>query len=151
MNTLFTFINENLKSNDSLLAIIDKIPIYINDEVKTYCKTKEYFTTKKYNRIKLCDYSNDIFEIVLICWDDSSESRIHDHPENGCILHLMDGNLEEFLYNKEIKLEKKSVYSSGSTSYMNNLKGYHKIKCNKKALSLHIYSPPNHKTMIISE
>jgi cysteine dioxygenase len=93
----------------------------------------------------LDNYSNDIFELVLICWDKNSETKIHDHPTKGCILYLIDGKLEEELFDKSLKKIKNSIFERNNVSYMHNKKGYHKIKCLEKTISLHIYSPSNYK------
>ena len=145
MNKLFEYLNQKNLKNSNLKEIKKSLAEYINDDIIDYCYSKAIFNLKKYNKIKLTDFSNDKFELVLICWDEKSETLIHDHPDNGCVLYLMDGELEEELYNKSLKLIKKSIYKSKSISYMDNNKGYHKIKCQKKAISLHIYSPPNYQ------
>ena len=86
--------------------------------------------------------------MILICWSSNSESKIHDHPEKGCILQLFEGVLEEHLYDSDLNLIKLTTINSNNTSYMDNNIGFHKIKCIEKAMSLHIYSPPNHKMRI---
>lgn len=151
MNDLFQFFNNSLSNGLTLKEIKEDLSIYIDPEVITYCNNKANYTSGKYSRIKLHDYSNDLFEMILICWDTGSESRIHDHPENGCVFNLMNGCLEEHLYDSNIKLKKITTVNSNNTSYMENSIGYHKIKCIDKAMSLHIYSPPNHKMKILGE
>lgn len=150
MNKLYEYLNEKSINNSNLRDIKTNLGDYINNEIVNYCYSKSIFNLKKYNKIKLTEYSNEKFEIVLICWDEKSESLIHDHPDNGCVLYMLDGVLEEELYNKSLKLIKKSVYKPKNISYMDNYKGYHKIICLKKAISLHIYSPPDYtiKTFI---
>lgn len=150
MNKLYNFINENLSRDLLLKDIKDDIYKYFNLETINYCISKANFLDDKYNRIKLYDYSNELFEIILICWDINSETKIHDHPEKGCVLYLIDGILEEQLFNKDIILYKTTIFNSKNTSYMENSIGFHKIKCIDKALSLHIYSPPNHKMKIMN-
>lgn len=145
MNKLFEYLNQKSLKNSNLKGIKKSLAEYINDDIIDYCYSKAIFNFKKYNKIKLTDFSNDKFELVLICWDEKSETLIHDHPDNGCLLYLMDGELEEELYDKSLKLIKKSIYKAKNISYMDNNKGYHKIKCQKKAISLHIYSPPNYE------
>ena len=68
---------------------------------------------------------------------------------NGCLLKVLEGELEEFLYNKNLKLRTKSKIKKNTINYMNNNIGYHRITNNNNinAFSLHIYSPPNHKTI----
>ena len=149
MNSLYNNINTFLSNRTTLLEIKDNLFTDFDSEIIEYCNEKANFINGKYNRIKLYDYSNDLFEIILICWDSNSESKIHDHPEKGCILQLFEGRLEEHLYDSDLKLIKISTIDSNNTSYINNSIGFHKIKCIDKAISLHIYSPPNHKMKIL--
>ena len=151
MNKLYDYINENLSRDLLLKDIKDDLHIYVDEKTTDYCKLNAIYTNGKYNRIKLYDYSNDLFEIILIYWDTLSETKIHDHPEKGCALYLIEGELEEQLYNKDLKLYKTNMFNSRNTSYMENSLGYHKIKCINKAMSIHIYSPPNHKMRIAGE
>ena len=151
MDDLFQFINSSFTVGLTLKELNVKISSYFNYEVLNYCVQMSNYSSDKYNRIKLCDYSNDSFELILICWDTNSESRIHDHPQNGCILHLITGTLEEHLYNHNIELKQITILDAGDTTYMDNNLGYHKIKCLKKAMSLHLYSPINHIITILKE
>jgi hypothetical protein len=151
MNSLYQFINSAFATGLTLSDIKPLFSSYFNEEVVNYCIGMSNYSSGKYNRIKLFDYSNDSFELILICWDSNSESRIHDHPHNGCVLHLMSGTLEEHLYDHSIKLSQITKINQGDTSYMDNLLGYHKIKCIDKAMSLHLYSPVNHKMKIFEE
>ena len=104
MDNLYNYLYLNLKEGKNLGDIKHKVESYINDEVKKYCYSKINFTKGNYNRIKLENYSNDIFELVLICWDKNSETKIHDHPIKGCILYLIDGKLEEELFDKSLTI-----------------------------------------------
>jgi hypothetical protein len=149
MNSLYNNINTFLSNGSTLLEIKNDLFTDFDSGVLEYCNEKATFTNGKYNRIKLYDYSNDLFETILICWDANSESKIHDHPENGCILQLFEGQLEENLYDSDLKLIKHTTINSNNVSYMDNNIGFHKIKCIDKAMSLHIYSPPNHKMKIL--
>lgn len=149
MDDLFQYINISLSNGLTLKDIKSNLFTYFNSQVIEYCEKNILYTSGKYNRIKLYDYSNDLFEIILICWDTNSESKIHDHPENGCALRLMKGCLEEHLYDSELRLKQIYKFNANNTSYMENSMGYHKIKCIKKAMSLHIYSPPSHKMKIL--
>jgi hypothetical protein len=148
MDNLYNYINTFLSNGTTLLEIKDNLLTYFDLQVLKYCNEKANFTDGKYNRIKLYDYSNDQFEMILICWDYNSESKIHDHPEKGCILQLFEGKLEEHLYDSELKIIKITTIDANNISYMDNSVGYHKIKCIEKAMSLHIYSPANHKMKI---
>jgi len=149
MEKIYKYLNDKLEKGEKLQKLKPEINELMDDEICEYCK-KNAIYNEGYNRIKLNEYSNEKFEIIIICWNDKAETKIHDHPEKGCILYLFEGELEETKYNKDMKFIQKTVVYSKSISYMDNKIGFHKIKCNSKALSIHIYSPPNHKMKIMN-
>lgn len=116
---------------------------HINFEKKDYEKYIK-FCHKNYNRIKLDEYSTDKFEIMILCWNKDQESNIHDHPNNGCILKILDGKIIEEVYDNKLKLIKKNLLETDDISYKEKNKIIHKIIPLEKTISLHIYSPPNY-------
>lgn len=102
--------------------------------------------TKCYQRKIL--YQNDKYEIILIKWNKNSECEIHDHSKNGCLLKVLDGNIKEFLFDHKLNLLNENIYKTNEINYIDNKIGYHKIKNLQEgeSYSLHLYSPPNHKT-----
>jgi cysteine dioxygenase len=115
---------------------------YIGVDWIEYMKINE----ARYNRIKV--YSNDKFEIFIITWNVNQTSDIHDHSDNGCYVKILSGELIEGLYTKKFLLERENILKNKSVSFMHNDIGYHCIenKGDKVAVSIHIYSPPNHIT-----
>ena len=109
---------------------------------------KKYINFKNDTYNKELIYRNNYFEMVLISWNKNQISPIHDHPNNGCVLKIMDGVLIEEKYkkkNKEIELLNISKYEKNSVSYMIGDKILHKIiNLDQPTNSLHIYSPPNY-------
>lgn len=90
-------------------------------------------------------FRDNKFEIILISWDKNSKTKIHNHPSNGCIMKILEGELLEEIYDTKTK-EKIGVnkYVEGNTSYIHDDLYYHKIiNGNENTYSLHIYSPPN--------
>ncbi len=144
MDKLFNFVNESLQLNKNLNSIKSEIINYIDIDTINYCIEFQEFEKGKYVKIKLNDYSNDLVEFILICWN-SVETKIHDHADNGCILYLIDGNLEEQIFDKKIMLTSSNIVKPMQSTYMHNDIGYHKIISKNKSISLHIYSPPNYK------
>lgn len=120
------------------------LPIFqkIFDHSKITLKNEVLFNT--YNRNVL--YRNNDFEIVFITWGVNSESPIHYHPEQGCILTILDGNLFEEQYNKDGVLFKYNYLKYGDIGYMDNSIGSHRIinPNDYNVYSLHIYSPPGY-------
>jgi cysteine dioxygenase len=99
-----------------------------------------------YHRTRV--FSNDDFEIFVITWNKLQQSKIHDHSENGCYMLILEGELVEELYNDDTSSLpiQTTTYKKGNVSYIHNDIGYHRIlnKTANIAVSLHIYSPPNH-------
>ena len=103
---------------------------------------------KKYNGD---DWRKYEYEIYLIIWDYNSKTPIHDHADNGCWLKVLDGKIHEKKYSDTLNLLYDNVYENGDISYMNNNVGFHSIiNSDKISYTLHVYSPPNHKTIYFS-
>jgi len=96
------------------------------------------FIEGKMNKKKL--YTNEDFELVLIYWGKYSQTSIHKHPSNGCVLKVLDGELNEYVYkNNDININN---LKTNDISYMHDNLGEHQIIPTKKSLSIHLYSPP---------
>ena len=101
---------------------------------------KEYIQEIGLDFYKVKIYLSKNFEIILIIWKEGYSTPLHAHPENGCIIKVLEGNLvEEIINNKQKQINN---YIPGNVSYMHNSKGLHKISSIKNSYSLHIYSPP---------
>ena len=106
----------------------------------------QYITINPFHYHRKQIFSNSDFEIILITWNVNQQSLIHDHADNGCYMLLLQGNLQEEIY-KENKIIKTSTLTPSNISYIDNSIGFHKIlnpSSSEIAVSLHIYSPPNH-------
>lgn len=95
-----------------------------------------------------CVISNDYFEIYVMTWNRNKESKIHDHPENGCLLKVLRGILIEEIYEKNedgYYCKSKHDLNINDIGYQEGKTGLHKI-INLDGLSatLHIYSPPKY-------
>lgn len=98
-------------------------------------------------------YLSPTIEVIIISWPAFYETLPHDHAYNGCWLKLLSGELCETLYNSQIeKLGHKKI-ASNQLSFMHNNFGYHSIKneLEVNCYSIHIYSPPKHKTKYFRE
>lgn len=117
---------------------------------------------------KFVPYINQTFEINVLYWGRNAISKVHDHPENGCHATIMKGCIKERRYNPyyfqafddtTLSLEKmKEIIKPGKPTYLhpgdsNYIGGYeiHDMINSSAgytpdgtALSIHIYSPPNH-------
>ena len=114
-------------------------PLLINDILDWQDKVK----LSKERYFKNIIFRNNISEIIIISWLPGQHTRLHSHPDNGCILKVLRGSLNEITKNNNIISEK--TVSEGNTSIMHNNFGQHIISniTDEIAVSLHIYSPPN--------
>ena len=111
-------------------------------------KDHERFTEISYTRNLV--FRNESFEIMVICWNYGQRSCIHDHPENGCFLKVLQGSLVEETYKMisgKPSLAKSSELSVGSIAYQKGKTGLHRIinpHMDQRTVTIHIYSPPNY-------
>jgi cysteine dioxygenase len=144
LDELYEYLNKNYMF-DNLRKYLPIIEKYNGIDYIKYIN----FSTEKYKRIKLDNYSNDKFELILICWNKDQITKIHSHSDNGCLMKILEGELEETLYDNNINFINKNIYKKDNVSFMHNDFGFHKIKAIEMSISLHLYSPPNYKAIII--
>jgi len=105
-------------------------------------------TKKNYRRmpILLPSLYSKRYDFYLLVWKPQVETGIHDHPENGCLLKVLDGEICEERYSSEGQMTKLTNLVPDDIGYMHNDIGYHKVMNLKDevAYSLHIYSPPKY-------
>jgi cysteine dioxygenase len=107
------------------------------------------FSNGHYTR-NLVSQGNKMFNLMILCWNEGQGSPIHDHSAAHCIVKVLDGSLAESLYEwpsatTGISLKKTSQFDAGQVTYMHDKIGLHAItnpSKSKKAVSLHLYSPP---------
>lgn len=142
LDELFDYISNNL-DNNKLFDFKNHVEQYSGDDWKKYVSFSD--DTYKKNLVK----KNDELEILVICWNNNQVSGIHDHPSNGCILKVLQGELEEHNYcniNNKLELLNVNLCKENSIGYQEGKSGLHCIKnMSNKTISLHIYSPPNYK------
>lgn len=84
-------------------------------------------------------FRTDKFEIRLLCWKPFQETPKHPHPQNGCLMKILEGELTEEKFTNNDK--KESVYKKGDVGYINALE-FHVLKNSYlDSISLHIYAP----------
>ena len=142
-------------------SIIEHLKLYgFHDSIKDILQNYHANDYKPFIHINPTHYSktkvfqNDDFEIFVITWDKNQASLIHDHSENGCYMLILEGSLIEDIYDDSSRKIKSNVLNSGFIGYIHNNIGYHSISNPSStdiAVSLHIYSPPNHLVKIINK
>ena len=139
LKKLFLSVNNEMKKRVHLKNMRPIINEYNNIDWKKYV----YFDNNKYNRNTV--YENENIEMVIISWNNNQKSGLHDHPKNGCLMKILDGELNEYIYDEKLNLLKIKNCKKDCISYQECKNGIHDIiNKNNKTVSLHIYSPPNH-------
>jgi len=99
------------------------------------------------------DHKN--YTLLLLCWGAGRESKIHDHPCQGCFVRTISGCISESIYrvteDKEIVFSRSNSYPAGKTSFMSDTIGLHKIgnpDAQQGAISMHLYVPPYEKCKV---
>lgn len=148
MNNIKKYLDLNYKYDSlenyigDICKIIVKNKNTIMDEIKLNNNFK--FNDVKYNKVKLDNLSNDIYEINVIFWLKNQKTPIHDHSSNGCLLHLLEGKLEQNIYDENLKIINKNIIDIDNLDYITNQIGFHDIIALENSISIHIYSPSNH-------
>lgn len=130
---------KNSTNSDHICKYKNILSDYVGSDWKKYIKLDE----EKYQRIKCYQGKDNKFAIYIISWNSKQFSPIHCHPQNGCLLKVLQGNLHEERYNDN-KLINKCLLNEKSISYIHDNIAMHKIinKNNYPVFSMHIYSPP---------
>ena len=87
-----------------------------------------------------------IFDVYYFNWQPFVRTKVHDHAENGCLMVLMKGELNEKLYNTNLEIIGENNYKSPNVSFINDKKGFYAVKALKWSKSIHVYYPKGHIT-----
>ena len=86
------------------------------------------------------------YEIFMICWKSGQSTPIHDHPEGGCWMQVVQGALEEIEYALptmcHMGVQRLDV---GNTGFKQGNVVLHSIRAIEDTISLHLYMPPHYK------
>ena len=85
------------------------------------------------------------FELMRIDWAPGACTPVHDHPENGCLVKVLQGELLERRYalGKEDEPLHTATLAMGQVTYLEGAAGIHEVEnaMATPAASLHIYAP----------
>jgi predicted metal-dependent enzyme (double-stranded beta helix superfamily) len=116
------------------------------------------FSEAKYNRILV--YEDQYLEVMLLAWLPGQATKVHDHPARGCLVRILEGEVQETIYTKHVGDEdepetlrpiKCRSLRVGSVGYLEGERGIHRLEnlSARPAVSMHIYSPPKHCCNIV--
>lgn len=85
---------------------------------------------------------SEVMKLTLIKWTPGKSSKIHGHPEGGCIFKVLHGVLTEARYDTSDRLRSQSVLFKHSMNYIDDQIGFHKVSNNtdEVAYSIHLYT-----------
>lgn len=110
------------------------------------------FDLHRYTR-NLVDSGNGKFNLMVLCWNTSQGSSIHDHANAHCFMKVLDGNAQEELFDWPSESEDmasmsskgKNLYKRDEVAYISDDIGLHRVENpshSDTAVTLHLYSPP---------
>lgn len=111
------------------------------------------FDRYRYTR-NLVDAGNGKFNLLIVCWNESQGSCIHDHADAHCFMKLLQGELTEVRFDwpsssdepeSELKQLETNTLKLNEVAYINDSIGLHRVENRshtEKAVSLHLYCPP---------
>ena len=144
---------KNVIGKENFIDALPYIRAYNGNDWGSICSLDLASFNKNKNNHKTLISKDENFEVFLIKWYPRSNIPLHDHSNNGCIMKILKGELEEGRYkygcikdNYVQYMENKLI--QGDVSFIHNQMGLHTINNNtdETAYSLHIYSPPGHQT-----
>jgi cysteine dioxygenase len=146
MQSLVRALSEEFaKPSASKAAITSLLGDYANSRAdwKGYALTSPSCYTR--NLVEL----NDQYELLVLCWDASQCSPIHNHEGQDCWMAVLDGPMEELHYempNGQSPLGCGPVrrFESGQVAYISDDIALHVVRAveGTTAVSLHLYAKP---------
>eukprot|EP01102_Stenamoeba_stenopodia_P005352 TRINITY_DN1595_c0_g1_i1.p1 TRINITY_DN1595_c0_g1~~TRINITY_DN1595_c0_g1_i1.p1 ORF type:complete len:224 (+),score=44.64 TRINITY_DN1595_c0_g1_i1:53-724(+) len=147
LQQLLTECLSHQQKDEALILLRD----YVNNNNGDW---REYlmWDEKRYTRNLVL--KNEIFEMIIICWNEGQQSPIHDHNGSDCFMAFLQGAAEETYYYIErlkedptecpdLRRGDSHQFSEGEVSYIADDLALHRIRPVKgRAVSLHVYSPP---------
>ena len=117
--------------------------LFLNELKKYNCNTNILIRNTISNNIyiKHILFSSLELDIVVIEWEKNAETHIHDHPDKGCIVKILCGELDEYCYDNKLSYINKNILYENNIGYKISNKVLHKIFCKEDTFSLHVYVP----------
>ncbi|OAD66319.1 hypothetical protein PHYBLDRAFT_7545, partial [Phycomyces blakesleeanus NRRL 1555(-)] len=121
---------------------------------KDWAKYAMFDHSRAYTR-NLIDDGNGKFNLMILAWSKNQQSPIHNHSGSHCIMKILDGELQETLYDwpnrpsidggVPLNVSRDTMYHANQVTYVHDSIGLHRIKNPSQqqgAVSLHLYTPP---------
>ncbi|XP_045184749.2 cysteine dioxygenase type 1-like isoform X2 [Mercenaria mercenaria] len=133
---------------------VDFVKAFMGMYKSNYKEWKKFakWDVHRYTR-NLVDAGNGKFNLMVLCWNEAQGSSIHSHADAHCFMKVLDGQVQEQLYDwpsesegeKQMNLKAVSKYEKNQVAYICDDLGLHRVENpshSDKAVTLHLYSPP---------
>lgn len=153
LEDLYNIIDQNYNSKQDFLKLPEYVKNYCGEDWKNYISLDMYDLFNSTPSKKILDFHSNVlfnddyniiytnnykFEMFLLCWTPDQSSKIDDHSKNGCIMKVLDGNINETLYDYKLNILNEYNIKQNYVSVINYHIGQHLIKTPRYAVSLHI-------------
>jgi predicted metal-dependent enzyme (double-stranded beta helix superfamily) len=135
---------DRTQMHEKLLQILRRVDLSTNELNKyTFWDSEKSYTRN------LVATDDRHYTLLLLCWNPGKESKVHNHPCDGCYVKTVRGCIRESQYgvreNQEVYPTKVRFFNEGQISYIDDSMGLHKIGNpfrDSGSVSLHLYTPP---------
>lgn len=152
---LFHDVDKELRSDQSNEMKHLNVKQLINDYLKSGHKDYQdymHFNPHKYSRNLV--NKNDLFELIVICWQKDQKSPIHNHAGQDCWASVLEGTIEEIYYRFQdtkksvgsgpLEVSHRHLIHSGEVGYISDDIALHLLQPTngQPAATLHLYAKP---------
>ena len=150
IENIYSYIRHHLQMGSPLDANDVLLRLYNSSDYIPYIGEGRY---NKYNYKRILIESCDILDVYIIVWKPGAKSPIHDHPNQGCLMKVLHGELEEKQYHNQNNSISYKTLKEKCIEFIQGGEPLHRIQNNSKhyAISLHVYSPGKYNTKIYEE
>ena len=162
LNSLTSKIFEEIQKGKQLSQLSHLLKQYNGNDWSQYVN----FSSDNY--FKKLVHQNSYFDLFIISWKKGQKTKIHDHPINGCLMKVLDGQLNENIYKFDplgcnpypqrdlpcgqgdhpcpnLTHTDTNILSIGHIGYKESNMILHEIYSPINSVSLHIYSPSGYQ------
>ncbi|KAK1146801.1 hypothetical protein N8T08_002562 [Aspergillus melleus] len=137
-------------NTDYLISLMKKYASNPDDWIQFFHND----TSKNYTRNTI-ENINSKANILLLVWNPTKGSPVHDHANAHCVMKVLAGELMETVYHAPestadksgpLQLKSQTVHPMDAVTYISDDIGLHRVhnpNPNQVAVSLHLYTPPN--------
>lgn len=141
LDELFEAVSAGLRNGKK----IDELAVLLTQYNGIDWKPYKYFTASHYTRYTY--RMNDLLDMIIFCWEPGQGCPVHDLPTEGCMVKVLQGELQTTTYDlmnlpailSFRTLQVNDVVTLTGSSTGNEFKNV----SGKRVVSLHLCSPPN--------